>query len=74
MLLHAFGEIPREKSCIVIGEHEFEVKSVTDRRIAEVTVRSIAPPQSMEGSDDSVEAVDSRQAQGGPEMPIVEEG
>ena len=74
MLLHAFGEIPREKSCIVIGEHEFEVKSVTDRRIAEVTVRSIATPQSMEGSDDSVQAVDPSQPQGGAGLPIAEEG
>jgi putative hemolysin len=74
VLLHAFGEIPREKSSIVIGEHEFEVESVADRRIAEVTVRPVPPPQTLEGSDGSVETADPSRPQGGQGLPLAEEG
>jgi len=73
VLLHAFGEIPREESRIVIGEHEFEVESVAGRRITEVTVRPVSASQSLAESADSVETVDPSHPGGGRGMPLAEE-
>jgi len=74
LLLHAFGEIPRENSRIVIGEHEFEIESIADRRIAGVTVRPVPPPQSAAASDASVETADASRPQPARHSPLAEEG
>ncbi len=74
LLLHAFGEVPRENSRIVIGEHEFEIESIADRRIAGVTVRPVPPPQSAAASDASVETADASRPQPARHSPLAEEG
>ncbi|NIQ93214.1 MAG: hypothetical protein GWN87_02610, partial [Desulfuromonadales bacterium] len=58
LLLHVFGEIPREAARIVVGEYEFEVERVSSQRIAEVTVRPVPAPEAGAGSTAGVETAD----------------
>ena len=73
LLLHAFGEIPRETARIVVGDYEFEVESISSQRIAEVTVRSVPVPESLPDSTAGIGADTPTDAPGNPNVPPVEE-
>jgi len=73
LLLHAFGEIPRKHSRIVVGAYEFKVESITGQRIAEVTAKRIQDSELLQDAEFPTERTDLRETIAGSDVAPAED-